>query len=504
MKTMDIHPFQTIVKERCGLCFEAEKAATLSDSIRSRMSQRGIASDSEYLACLRGDDDEFHCLVNLITINETYFFRESAHLDLLANRLFNEMLALTKPGVPIRILCAGCATGEEPYSVMMKLQEKYGTGIRSRVSIIGADIDSIVLRSAEQGVYGGRSFRGFPQELREKYFMQSGKDQYAIRTSVKERVRFMRLNLMHDVYPEELYGMDVIFYRNVSIYFEPETQKRIFEKLASLLKEKGWLFVSSTETLSHNHGSLSLIELDNVFCYQKNIEVSLGDRRKSSPNKYVVQELCAMGNESAVKCNTVSPSANTIISAKNTVHPTAGSCLYDKPRSNHSSFEEALVLAKNKSYSEALNRINGFLEANPAFTKGYMLKAGILINMKRFSEAEQVCHISLERDRWSLESYLLLGFIAKVENNEELAIKRFKEALYIQPSCWLAHFYMAEIFCLRCEGKKALREYEIVLKLLQKDDLTDHGLTFFPLAFPIEQIIHLCQHNITKLKHGKK
>ena len=167
---MDIQPFKSIIKERSGLRFETEKEATLADGIRARMSQRGMMTDAEYLACLMRDEGEFHTLVNLLTINETYFLREPVHLDLLADRLLSTMLAERKPGEPIRILCAGCSTGEEPYSVMIKLLEKYGAGIKGLISIIGADIDSDALNRAKQGIYSGFSFRDFPVALREKYF----------------------------------------------------------------------------------------------------------------------------------------------------------------------------------------------------------------------------------------------------------------------------------------------------------------------------------------------
>lgn len=492
--TMDLVAFKTIVKEISGLCFEEEKTVNLLDGIRARMSERQISTDSAYLTCIRQDVDEVHRLINLLTINETYFFREPVHFDLLVNKLFPEMLASRKPGEPVRILSAGCSTGEEPYSVMIKLLEKFGTGITSLVDIAGADIDSNVLGRAEQGLYSGLSFRGFPDALRESYFEFMGNNRYRIRDFVKEKVRFEKFNLMSDTYSEALLGMDAIFYRNVSIYFEPATQRRIFDKLAGLLNENGWLFVSSTETLAHNQGPLSLVERDGVFCYQKKIEVSFGDRRQRTSQK---TESRKAGTAARYPGITRAP----VPLAQKPFTPPVKVPVYD--RSDRLSFDEALTLAKNKSYAEALSCINVLLEREPLFVKGHMLKAGILVNMKRFGEAVAVCLQSLEQDRWTLEAHLLLGLIAKIENDVDLAIKRFKEALYIQSSCWLAHFYVAEIMSARGDSKNSCREYEIVVNLLHKGDLTDHGLTFFPLAFPMEQIMHLCQHNISRLKQGK-
>jgi len=129
-----------------------------------------------------------------------------------------------------------------------------------------------------------------------------------------------------------------------------------------------------------------------------------------------------------------------------------------------------------------------------------MLKAGILINMNRLEEAGIVCMQCLAQDQWNLESYLFLGLIAKMNNDLETALKRFREALYIQSACWLAHFYLAEIFVARQELSTACREYDLVIRVLEKGSDPDLGLTFFPLSFPLEQIVHLCRHNLSELR----
>ncbi|MDA8165949.1 MAG: hypothetical protein M0017_13070, partial [Desulfobacteraceae bacterium] len=420
---MDYSSVKALIRERSGLSFETERMAVLADGVRSRMTSRGMRSEEEYLACLRGEEAEFRSLVNLLTINETYFFREPLQLDLLADELLGEMLAAKVAGEPIRILCAGCSTGEEPYSVMMKILERYGPGIQGLIEVIGADIDTEVLRRAEEGFYGRLSFRGFPAALRGKYF-EAAEKRYRIRKEVKRKVRFVRLNLMSDVYPEELAGVDVIFYRNVSIYFDPETQRKIFANLAGLLKEKGWLFVSATETLSHNHGVMQLIDRNGVFCYQKGRETPLGERRKA-------------------------PSLSARPMARRPAIPPrpARSAAAPLPAAQPSgpTFEEALALAKDKNDAGALAATERLLAREPDHRRGQMLKAGLLLNLNRLKEAEEVCLASLAGDRWCLEAHLLLGLVAKLQEEHDGAVRRFKEAVYIRSSCWLAHFFLAEI-----------------------------------------------------------
>lgn len=167
---MDLTPFKNIIKERCGLFFEDVRTAALEESIRKRMSVTGIDSRAKYFNNIFDSSDEFLELVNLLTINETYFFREPLHLDLMVDRLMPGLLAAKKAAGKIRIVSAGCSTGEEPYSIVIKLMEKYGAGILKFFSVIGFDIDSSALARARAGVYGLHSFRGFPDDLMAKYF----------------------------------------------------------------------------------------------------------------------------------------------------------------------------------------------------------------------------------------------------------------------------------------------------------------------------------------------
>lgn len=512
---MDLSPFKDVIKGKCGLCFDESRAVTLAEGISARMSEKSMDSCVEYLSLLTNDDDEFHELVNLLTVNETYFYREPVHISLLVEKIIPVMLREKRPGKKIRILSSGCSTGEEPYSLVMALIEKYGPGIMNSVSVTGADIDSDAIGKALKGVYYPHSFRGFDQGLREKYFESAENNLYRVKDIVRQNVGFGRLNLLSETYPEELAGADVIFYRNVSIYFEPQTQKNIFKKMAGLLNENGYLFVSSTETLSHDFGILSLVEMDGIFIYHKKNGLEVEDRRKSSITpteeaRKVTGKTTAPGTiskktkasrTSPIVSSQGTPSNKGLLIAKNAAVADNDT---ERRKESHVLFDEALSLAKNKKYEDALNMLDKLIEQEGSFIKAYMLKAGILINLKMPDEAEEVCLKSIGLDRWCLEGYLLLGLVAKIRNDEDTSMKRFKEALYIQSSCWPAHFYLAEMYRGRGELEKACREYEIISNLLKKDDLKDHGLTFFPLSFPVEQVVHLCEHNLSRLREQLK
>lgn len=484
-RVMDLSPFKDLIKKRCGLCFEDIRSAALEEGVRRRMSECRMDSVPAYLERLSENGGEFDHLVTLLTINETYFFREPVYFDLLAMRLLPELLS-RKQGDAIRILSAGCSTGEEPYSIVMKLMDKYGAGMQKFISVSGFDIDNCALSAAKKGVYGGHSFRSVSGELIERYFIKIGNGLYRIRDAVRDSVGFTVLNFLSESYPADLSGVDVIFYRNVSIYFEPETRKDIFRKLAGLLNEGGYLVVSATETLSHDIGVLSLVEMDGIFMYRKNAGAGIRDVGKACPHGGAAR----LGKFPASPGITVPPVRH-----------------YRKDKAEGSArkddnllFEKALDHARAKKYDDSLGCLDILIEQAPAFVRAYTLKGSVLINMKRLDEAEKACLRSTELDQLCLEGYLLLGLVARMKNDDKTAIRRFKEALYLQASCWLAHFYLAEIYRTREEFSAACREYDIVVKLLRKGQQQDYGLVFFPLAFSAEQIAHLCVHNLDMLK----
>jgi chemotaxis protein methyltransferase CheR len=176
----------------------------------------------------------------------------------------------------------------------------------------------------------------------------------------------------------------------------------------------------------------------------------------------------------------------------------------DEMKTPQELFDEVLLLAKNKEYEKALINISRLIDEHPSLAGTHTLKASILINLKRIAEAKEICLKTIEDDQLHLESYLLLGLIAKIEDNNDELFKRFREALYVQPASWLAHFYLAEAFHRLGETERAHREYSIVLRLLEKGSMSDHGLAFFPLSFSADEVMHLCRHNRRQLNLEKE
>ncbi len=166
-------------------------------------------------------------------------------------------------------------------------------------------------------------------------------------------------------------------------------------------------------------------------------------------------------------------------------------------------FDEAIALAHNKQHDKALAILDAILEQEGTFEKAYCFKASLLLSASRLDEARTVCTGILGRDPLCLVAYLMLGMIARQNGEDDDAFRRFREAIYLDSSCWLAHFYTAEILFARQDGKRARSSFEAALKILETGELKEHGQAFFPLSFNAEQFIVICRHKLSLLAPQK-
>lgn len=481
--------FTSLIRDKCGLSFDSNSMANLRNALLKRMNDTGESDlNNYYLRCLRNEQDEISSLINILTINETYFFREPKQHAIFAQQLFPELLRKKKRGEKIKIVSAGCSTGEEPYTIAINLIEKYGPAILNNVSIIGADIDSRAIKRATEGMYGSISFRGVEKRIIDTYFIKNGDQCYELIDRVKKNVAFVQMNLTEDHYPQEIHDADFIYYRNVSIYFDQEIQLSIFKKLSKILSMEGYIFLSSAETYFYNVGILYLMEIDGIFIYKKSRGQTADSRSAITPSPaYSLRQ----PPSSQAKLRRTARTKKEAAAEKEEV-----SANQDK---THTLFDEALRLMKGKKHLEALEKIRALLNLKPSSSKAQTLQAGILLNLQRLDEAEASCARAIEQDEWNFESYLLSGLISKYRSNDEEALRKLKSCLYIKKECWLAHFYIAEIHATHNRLEEASREYKMVAKLIEKHGMEQSGLLHFPIAFTPEQMVHLCKHNLSDL-----
>jgi chemotaxis protein methyltransferase CheR len=241
------------------------------DMFYSRLSKRvrrlGLNDFSEYCDYLKDNhEDEFTDFINAITTNLTSFFREKHHFDYLKNVVIPELLIRNAATKQIRIWSAGCSTGEEPYSIAMTLLENVPSNWD--VKILATDLDTQVLQSASNGVYVEDRVAELPTETLKRWFMKSksSPENVKVKPELQAIIQFNQLNLMQEEWPMKT-PFDVIFCRNVLIYFDRETKATLAKRYAKLLASKSWLFIGHSESLNQLSSEFELVA---TTSYRKN------------------------------------------------------------------------------------------------------------------------------------------------------------------------------------------------------------------------------------------
>jgi chemotaxis protein methyltransferase CheR len=257
-----------LLQERLGVWFEEDKRDLLAVKLGDRVVELGLRSFLDYYYRLKygaGAEAEWPHVTELLSVQETFFWREFDQVRVLVERLIPEHVAARRG--PIRIWSAACATGEEPLTLAMALRESGWHG-RADIEIWASDVSTGALAKAQRGVYRERSFRALPPALREKYFLRV-EDGWRIDPAVADGIRYARVNLLEPRETALLATAPYIFCRNVFIYFSQGTIERVAANFAARMPRPGYLFVGAAESLLRVKSEFELTELDGTFFYVK-------------------------------------------------------------------------------------------------------------------------------------------------------------------------------------------------------------------------------------------
>ena len=282
MSTSDTLPeplletFSRFVEVRAGLHFPRERWRDLERGIRAAARELGFADAGKCARALlspAAKKEHVGLLLARLTVGETYFFREKKAFDELERRVLPELiLARRRTGKRLRIWSAGCCTGEEPYSIAIALSRVLPDFAEWEITILGTDINAQFLHKAEAGIYSAWSFRGVPEELKTLYFRPTGDGHFEIAPRIREMVTFECVNLVEDAYPSLLSNtnaMDVIFCRNVLMYFSREQAATVAARLYRSLLSDGWLFCAGSEGVREVFEYFAPANLAGVIAYRK-------------------------------------------------------------------------------------------------------------------------------------------------------------------------------------------------------------------------------------------
>ena len=273
MNLEEFRLFRDFIYQHCGLHFTEDSKYLLEKRLSKRLQQHNLKAFKDYYYLLRygaGKDQELTEVVDLLTTNETYFFREDFQLRTFREEILPELRERKEKSgqLQLRIWSAGCSSGEEPYTIAMMLLDQPWLQ-NWRVEVIGTDISQRVLQMARQGIYGESAFRSTDAVYRHRFFSTEPDGRARIKDEVRRLVTISHLNLFDSARVALLGRMDVVFCRNVIIYFDLNGKKKVVETFHQRLQPEGFLLLGHSESLINVTTAFRLRHFKHDMVYQK-------------------------------------------------------------------------------------------------------------------------------------------------------------------------------------------------------------------------------------------
>jgi chemotaxis protein methyltransferase CheR len=476
-----------------GLHFPQERYAELERGLLRASKDFGHGSTTAFVNfCLTTPDltaDQVQTLAWHLTIGETYFLRGGQTFGVLEREVLPELLRARKNGErQLRLWSAGCAGGEEPYSLAITVSRLVPDLSDWNMTILATDINTRALQKAGEGVYSNWSFRDTPDWLRPQFFAKTASGDWAIRSEIKRRVTFSYLNLAADPYPSlatNTNAMDIIFCRNVLMYFSADTMRRVVGRLHDALRGGGCLFVAPSEASHEFFPQFERVASQGEIYYRKNGAGALHGQRgtlQTAPSDVRVRPAAAAGGAAADGPATARAKRTP---AWRPANPTPGP---DKPASR---FAPHAKPAWQEPASK--DRAPAASAAGPAALAASARRAA---NEGRLSEALKDCEQAIGADKLSADYRYLQATILGELDREDDAVKALNSTLYLDPRFVLAHFLYGNIARRRSRATEAESHFRTTLSLLEElspDDVLpeSEGMTAGKLAEIVKSILQL-------------
>jgi chemotaxis protein methyltransferase CheR len=266
----DLQRFCEFLYRRTGMSFMEGKRYFIDRRLEDRIAATGSSSFQAYFSLLRADaDHEIEHLINSFTVNETYFYREDHQLRCMTSSLLDVVAGKKRPGGAVRIWSIPCSTGEEPYSIALWLMENWPQVDSYNVEIVGSDIDTRALKAAVEGIYGDRALMRLSPDLIGRYFRPVADGRYQIDEGLRDSIEFTRVNLIDSRDMARYREFDIIFCRNVLIYFNDASRRQAAENLYDCLRPGGYICLGHSESMSRISPLFQVARFPDAIVYQR-------------------------------------------------------------------------------------------------------------------------------------------------------------------------------------------------------------------------------------------
>ncbi|MEO8493549.1 MAG: CheR family methyltransferase [Planctomycetota bacterium] len=453
-------PMQRILQcvlHRTGLCFRPTQLAQTTSAVSRAMQRAGESQPNDYAARLETDLATLDDLIVELVVGETYFFRIPEQFDFIRETVANHLRDRDDKSRPLRVWSAGCASGEEPYSLAILFEEM---GILERTHILATDISRVALDRAKQGRYREWSFRG-ADALRAKRQVTPDGDEFALRKELLRAVHFAYLNLALDVYPSFVTGtrdVDLILCRNVLIYFDRDTIGRVAQRFYDSLTPGGWLITAASDPPLDDAAPFEAVNTRGGIYYRRPLRsdvTTLTTSRQDGSTFAAAQEYSRVEAE---------PPDDTMPDGKASLEVTSS----ERQRELIPSLDEirASLLAGN--YDQVVALTESRLDS----------PAACVLHVKALSNddavrAERVCRSLVDRHSLSAELHYLHAVLLMERRRDQDALSAARKTLYLDRSLAIAHFTLGALARRMGDSELALRAFRNAREMCRNQPASD-------------------------------
>lgn len=463
--------FRDFISRELGIYYTQAQDSDVERNLNFLAKEFGykdIAAFVNWISSRKLDEKQIEIIANQITIGETYFFREKESYQVLKTKIIPELIKQRQStSKTIRIWSAGCCSGEEPYSIAILLYQLIPDIENWKISITGTDLNLKFLKKAEAGIYSNWSFRENSDWTINRYFNKVGKDSYEIIPEIKKMVKFSYLNLVEENFTSITNGLnniDILFCRNVLMYFSPQTSSNIIKRFRNTLASDGWFLLSSVETNLIRNKVFTPVMISKQTFYKKNSSKSKLPEQYKTPisvtdtsfkifSKTQKVEIPLVVNENKVKEKPI------ILPVKKTE--------IQLQENEEQVFQSALISFEKGQYFDVLEKLEKYIKntgnQNPEI---FMLLARSYANIGKHQEAEIFSEKALQIDKTNIAYRIFNATILHECGKMNLALSSYKKVLYLDPDFVIAHFSIATILKSMEKRDECQKHFNKSLELL--------------------------------------
>jgi chemotaxis protein methyltransferase CheR len=458
----DMLRFSKLLLDRYGLHFSSNRRTELEYGIRHAFASSSCASLDEFYKLLVNAESgsvEMDLLVNAVTVSETHFFRDAAQFNALATSILPEIVKRKTSLRTLRVWSAGCASGEEPYSIAMLLRDVLPDIDSWSITILATDINTTVLERARVASYGQWAFReDRALALRSRYFRPVG-NRFELSSQIKRMVTFSQLNLMEDRYPSfetNTMMMDLIICRNVTIYFPQEVTQKVVGRFHNSLVNGGWLIVGHSEPSLEIYKAFQPRNFPDTVVYQRDDNA----KPKTGPFVFAPLQVPVPPGRSATDATPTRP----ILIPRLSPQPASASSTQEESAAQM--LAHAAELLEFGHDQAALNILDKLAETEPGNPQVYVLLGKVYANRGAWLDAEKNCRRAMEINKLTLDAYYTLGLVLQHQDRLTEATDTMKKVVYLDRNYILGHYHLAGLYREQGLLSNALKSLENALNLL--------------------------------------